>query len=88
MTLRRRPKSSVRHAVVKKCLKKRMQERPKSAAELEAMLAAIPLEGLPTAYPPGTSRRAPAAPPKPQGPTADAHTLPALASVPPSTEKR
>lgn len=73
-------------AVVMKCLKKRMQERPKSAAELEQMLAAIPLEGLPTAYPPGTSRRAPSQP-KAAGPGADAHTLPALASVPPA-EKR
>jgi hypothetical protein len=64
-----------------RCLKKRMQERPKSALELEQLLAAIPLEGLPTAYPPGTSRRAPAppAPAKaPPGPNADAHTLPAL----------
>jgi serine/threonine protein kinase len=75
-------------AVVMKCLKKRMQERPKSAAELEQMLAAIPLEGLPTAYPPGTSRRAPAQPQPKGGTTADAHTLPALASVPPTTEKR
>src|SRR5579859_381154 len=46
---------------VMKCLKKRLNERPKSAAELEAMLAAVPLEGLPRAYPPGTSRRAPGA---------------------------
>jgi serine/threonine protein kinase len=69
-------------AVVMKCLKKRMQERPKSATELENMLAAIPLEGLPTSYPPGTSRRAPSALPKP-GPAADAHTLPAMASVSP-----
>jgi serine/threonine protein kinase len=69
-------------AVVMKCLKKRMQERPKSATELEHMLAAIPLEGLPTSYPPGTSRRAPSALPKP-GPAADAHTLPAMASVSP-----
>ena len=33
-----------------KCLKKRINDRPKSAEELEAMLAAIPLEGLPTSY--------------------------------------
>ena len=33
--------------VVMKCLKKRINDRPKSAEELEAMLAAIPLEGLP-----------------------------------------
>jgi hypothetical protein len=59
-----------------------MQERPKSAADLAQMLAAIPLEGLPTAYPPGTSRRAPPAPPARPGPNADAHTLPAMASNP------
>lgn len=70
-------------AAVMRCLKKRMQERPKSATELEQMLAAIPLEGLPTAYPPGTSRRAPPAPAtaKAQGPNADAHTLPALTNA-------
>lgn len=36
--------------VIMKCLKKRIHERPKSAEELEAMLARIPLEGLPTSY--------------------------------------
>src|SRR5512134_1235434 len=36
--------------VVMKCLKKRINDRPKSAEELETMLAAIPLEGLPLAY--------------------------------------
>src|SRR3984957_19606907 len=40
------------------CLKKRVQERPRSAAELERMLQSIPYEGLPVAYPPGTSRKA------------------------------
>ncbi|HEY6458801.1 MAG TPA: serine/threonine-protein kinase, partial [Polyangiaceae bacterium] len=60
---------------VMKCLKKRLNERPKSAMELEQMLAAISLDGLPTAYPPGTSRRAPPAVPKAPGPNADAHTL-------------
>jgi len=44
-----------------KCLKKRLNERPKSAAELEQLLAAVPMEGLPKSYPPGTSRRAPSA---------------------------
>ncbi|HTQ46132.1 MAG TPA: serine/threonine-protein kinase, partial [Polyangiaceae bacterium] len=44
---------------VMKCLKKRLNDRPKSAAELEQLLAAVPLEGLPKSYPPGTSRRAP-----------------------------
>jgi serine/threonine-protein kinase len=63
---------------VMKCL----QERPKSATELEQMLEAIPLAGLPTAYPPGTSRRAPppanAAPKPAPGPNADMQTLPAM----------
>lgn len=36
--------------VIMKCLKKRIPDRPKSAKELEAMLSAIPLEGLPTSY--------------------------------------
>lgn len=36
--------------VVMTCLKKRIPDRPKSAEELEGMLAAIPLEGLPTSY--------------------------------------
>ena len=70
-------------AAVMRCLKKRMNERPKSALELEQMLAAIPLEGLPTAYPPGTSRRAP--PPaaaKPPPTNADVQTLPAMVSTP------
>ena len=52
-------------AAVMKCLKKRMNERPKSASELELMLAAIPLEGLPLSYPPGTSRKAPVRPAAP-----------------------
>jgi eukaryotic-like serine/threonine-protein kinase len=40
------------------CLKKRVQERPRNASQLEGMLQAIPTEGLPVAYPPGTSRKA------------------------------
>jgi serine/threonine-protein kinase len=47
---------------VMKCLKKRLNDRPKSAAELEQLLAAVPVEGLPKSYPPGTSRRAPKKP--------------------------
>lgn len=47
---------------VMKCLKKRLNDRPKSAAELEQLLAAVPLEGLPKSYPPGTARRAPKKP--------------------------
>ncbi len=45
-------------AAVMRCLKKRLNERPKSAAQLEQLLAAIPIEGLPLSYPPGTSKRA------------------------------
>jgi hypothetical protein len=44
---------------VMKCLKKRVNERPKGAAQLEHMLSAVPLEGLAMSYPPGVSRRAP-----------------------------
>jgi hypothetical protein len=36
--------------VVLKCLKKKVSERPKSAEELEALLGAIPLEGLQMGY--------------------------------------
>jgi eukaryotic-like serine/threonine-protein kinase len=43
---------------VMKCLKKRLNERPRSAAELEALLLAVPLDGLPKSYPAGTGRRA------------------------------
>ena len=42
---------------VMKCLKKRLNERPKSAAQLEQWLAAIPVDELPRAYPPETIRR-------------------------------
>jgi hypothetical protein len=45
---------------VMQCLKKRLNERPKNAAELEQLLAAVPLAGLLKSYPAGTSRRAPA----------------------------
>jgi len=41
-----------------KCLKKRLNERPKSAAELEQLLASVPVERLPKSYPPGMNRRA------------------------------
>jgi serine/threonine-protein kinase len=63
--------------VVMKCLKKRIADRPKSAEELEAMLAAIPLDGLLTSYP-TRQRRAP-----PPSATSDSGTVPALASEPP-----
>jgi len=43
--------------VVLKCLKKKAQDRPRDAAALEEMLAAIPLTGLPKQYPPGVGRK-------------------------------
>jgi hypothetical protein len=44
---------------VMKCLKKRVNERPRSASQLETLLANVSLEGLPMTYPAGTNRRAP-----------------------------
>jgi serine/threonine-protein kinase len=44
-------------AAVMQCLKKRLNERPKGAAQLEQLLAAVPLDGLPSSYPPGIGRR-------------------------------
>jgi serine/threonine-protein kinase len=82
---------------VMKCLKKRMNERPRSATELEQLLSAVPLDGLPTTYPAGTSRRAPkkaapaaaaapvAAPPPSADP--DAHTMPGIQNAPPAVRK-
>jgi serine/threonine protein kinase len=57
----RRPDLPIPEALdlaVIKCLKKRLNERPKSAAELEQLLAAVPLDGLAKSYPPGINRRA------------------------------
>ena len=65
---------------IMKCLKKRLNERPKSAAELEQLLAAVPLEGLPKAYPPGTSRRAPSAKKPANDP--NARTMPGMTGAP------
>jgi serine/threonine-protein kinase len=59
---RRRPDLPIPEALdqaVMKCLKKRVNERPKGAAQLEQMLSMVPMEGLAMSYPPGTSRRAP-----------------------------
>ena len=67
-------------AAVMKCLKKRLNERPRSAAELEQMLAAVPREGLPTSYPPGTSRRAPSTKKAANDP--NARTVPGMTGVP------
>lgn len=62
--------------VVMTCLKKRISDRPKSAEELEAMLAAIPTEGLPTAYERRQRRSVPAA-------DEDSGTIPAMSSSEP-----
>lgn len=64
--------------VVMKCLKKRINDRPKTADDLENMLAAIPLDGLATSYPP-RGRRASV----PQAHEESGATVPALASEPP-----
>ncbi len=56
----RRPDLPIPEALdlaVIKCLKKRLNERPRSAAELESLLAAVPIDRLPRSYPPGTNRR-------------------------------
>jgi serine/threonine-protein kinase len=58
----RRPDLPIPEALdvaVMTCLRKRLQDRPRSASDLEHMLQAIPCDGLPTLYPPGLSRRAP-----------------------------
>ena len=44
--------------IVMQCLAKRPNDRPASAREVELALAAIPLEGLPTSYPPSVKRSA------------------------------
>jgi serine/threonine-protein kinase len=45
--------------IVMRCLKKKLTDRPKDAAEVEKALSAIALEGLATSYPRGVARRAP-----------------------------
>lgn len=60
---------------VMKCLKKRLNERPRNASELEQLLTAVPLEGLPRTYPPGTSRRGTSTRPSNDP---NAHTVPGL----------
>ncbi len=44
---------------VMKSLKKRLNERPKNAAEMEKLLAAVPLDGLARTYPAGMARHPP-----------------------------
>jgi serine/threonine-protein kinase len=68
-------------SAVMKCLKKRLNERPKSAADLEQLLAAVPLDGLPKTYPPGTARRASGSRKHMNDP--NARTMPGLASAQP-----
>lgn len=78
----RRPDLDIPEAVdqvVMKCLKKRIADRPKSAEELESMLSAIPLEGLPTTYE-RRPKRLPAA-------SEDSGTIPALTSSDPPPPK-
>ncbi len=65
--------------VVMKCLKKRINDRPRSAEELEAMLSAIPLEGLPTTY----DRRARRVAPPLTSLDDSTGTIPAFQSEPP-----
>ncbi len=77
----RRPDLDIPEAldqIVMMCLKKRINDRPKSADELEAMLTAIPLEGLPKAYAIRPKRT-----PPPVLANSDSGTIPALASEPP-----
>ncbi len=73
-------------AAVMKCLKKRLNERPKNAAELEQLLAAVPLEGLPKSYPPGVHRRTANGRKALNDP--NARTVPGLAGMPGHAEKR
>jgi serine/threonine-protein kinase len=88
----RRPDLEIPEAldqVVMKCLKKRINDRPKSAEDLEAMLSAIPLEGLPTSYE-RRQRSAPAPAPAPAAAAAaadDSGTVPAMSSTPPPPKK-
>jgi serine/threonine-protein kinase len=80
----RRPELNIPEALdlaVMKCLKKRLNERPKSAAELELLLAAVPMEGLLKAYPPGTSRRAASS--KRTATEGTARTMPGMTSASP-----
>ncbi len=76
----RRPDLDIPEAldqVVMKCLKKRIADRPKSAEELEAMLLAIPMEGLTVSYDRRPKRVAVATA------TEDSGTIPALTSSEP-----
>lgn len=67
------------------CLKKKAVDRPKDAAALEAMLAAIPLEGLPKQYPPGVGRKKASLPVPPVKDQEDQGTMTKVDAAPPST---
>jgi serine/threonine protein kinase len=85
----RRPDLPIPEALdlaVMKCLKKRMNERPKNATELEQLLLAIPLDGLPTSYPAGTPRRAPS-PDRKKVADPDAQTVSGLPGAGPAPPK-
>ena len=69
-------------AAVMQCLKKRLNERPRSAAEFEQMLAAVPLDGLPRSYPPGVMWKPPSAAGKPQIHDPNAGTVAAMSKAP------
>jgi serine/threonine-protein kinase len=84
----RRPDLPIPEALdvaVMRCLKKRLNERPRNAAELEQFLTAVPLEGLPRSYPAGTARRSVA-----PGPSNDpnARTVPGLVGAEAVDERR
>jgi serine/threonine-protein kinase len=68
---------------VMKCLKKRLNERPRSAAALEQLLAAVPLEGLPRSYPPGARKQPSPQPQRQQVNDPSARTMAGLASAVP-----
>jgi len=68
---------------VMKCLKKRMNDRPRDATELADMLDAIPREGLPTTYPPSVPRRLPIPAFSPSPSSAEAETMGPMDSAPP-----
>jgi serine/threonine-protein kinase len=63
---------------VMKCLKKRLNERPRNAAEMEKLLAAVPLEGLARTYPAGLGRRPAAVPPPPPQHDPETRTVPGM----------
>jgi serine/threonine-protein kinase len=76
-------------AIIMKCLKKRVNDRPKNALEVQQLLEAIPLEGLPVSYPSNTARRAPPPAPVRREPTVskDAETLGTMPSSSPPPPK-